>query len=1366
MPKSSSPVVIKLGDGTGTCQDHSKANLRTQVLIEQDAYDASQISAENPFETYLGDDAQSHFDDLASQVKNKPPRLGELSKTYSFGSLTATHSGAPDWGNLLQADTPVWERQSSISLEGVTIADTASHFLVPANDTFGYNLFDTTPLNEPKTDSIFNIADTDLKGGGEPASFLSSIQKGTNAHQHARVVPRQDVAIVGSFSDLPELASADEGFTVSGLLFPADRGTLALLRWENNDTTNLSYSPASSVSDIESRVVAAINLSVGLEPTDNPIFIEGTDQFAFPSKLTGQYDLYEMQTGLVRADLSNGGAVIPSLVPNASSTLGSVRILREAEACYFGDGVQTTSTKGSLDVFGGAYSWNTLPVPYQTKNFLSYRMPMLASYLPSGIKTPTDERERFFSISQPASTSGFFETAGNYVTFGEDVYTFQVARFRHTVKYEELRVNPVANGQYKKGSFALVHFKTEDAFENLVRDGISPSEDDLWSVNFLNPTQVEHIDNVAVDADGYSDIGVPQVEPSETSISNPLVRPQINVFHRSPAYWLNSTYTFNLRARHPNPISLNDWKFKREYGYFTTISGVKYLLPKGSKSYNYDSNFSSATKRNNFAFDMRFFSYSAGDLKYPHYMIETEDAHPARKFNDPFSIYHVNFASLTGEDNLSIYTPTLRTSQKTQSFLVNYQDTPGSINEHIILDLFQFSTLVYPEGDTGFCSFSEGALAGVSIKDPCYHYDGIATSSVVLPNDSNPFGEITTEKVLYHSARLHSLIETATTRTVRVYFEYPFGANSGGRFFSIFRYDQEGFRIYQTLENLSADIVEVSSLNTGYGTDYPKYGASGLASHVASAGSPEATLEMVVGEKYYVEYGPNYTAMTTFFVMFVDDGDVVISGTEALALSSKKTAQGNSNNFVQTWDRLSSGITYGLNTVEVNSSGETTHVGTLPYPAFQPLAFDVNDFDMLEVEKSGTGLNYPQYGNFLETETGVISVQGVSGDLTGPAISSSLAYINAYNPAVVPLTRRPFSGLFTARKDTQERFLDESYRIDHQFLNMIGTGNLKGSGLPDGFSSIDLSIRDDSPATDRLADSKHGGSGFLRNAHHWNWGIYSGVSEVEGHAQVRGMPQLANNVLSGGKYGQPRRGVLTSPAINYQDTSYIPNEAYHSSWERALSGSYSPGQISSYYKQPDNSATSAIWKERAFSFVRAFDVDFSRSSTTENMAGTSRFKLRLVGLDFNNIDFQNFMRPITVYVKVPGLTTWLDVSRPDGEGPSKQSFTDDGAGCLISYQEGVLVEEAVHYLDLELEVGPNASFFINSDGEAPVLVRAVFNYGFHFQGTSGTSFGLDLFGVDNTPTNRPLRDRRGLIGIEILRMSNGLNFDEDDVVVL
>jgi len=1378
MPKSTPPIIVNVGEGTSSCQDNAKANLRTQVFIEQDAYDASQISAENPFETYLGDDAQSHFDDLASQVKNKPPRLGELSKSYSFGSLTSTHSGAPDWGNLLQADTPIWTRKSSITFEGITIADTASHFKVPANDTFGYNLFDTVPANETKTDTLFNTADASLLGGGEPASFLCSIQKGSSAHQHARVIPRQDVA--DTFSALPELASANEGFTVSGLLFPADRGTLALLRWENNNTTNLTYTPASSVADIESRVVAAVNLSVGLEPTDNPIFIEGTDQFAFPSKMTGQYDLYEMQTGKKRADLINGGTAIASLQANKSNSLGSVRILREAEACYFGEGVSTTSTKGNLPVLGGAYCWNGSWTEIN-RNFISYRMPMLASYEPNGIKIPTEERQRFFSTLQPASTTGELETAGNYITFGEDIYTFQVARFRHVVDYSELSP-AVLETQSKKGSYALVHFKTEDAFENLVRDGLQPSEDDLWSVNFLNALEAENINNLAVDDDGFSDKGVPQVEPATDSISNPLVRPQINVYERAITNWRDSGFFYSLGIQHHQPISApaSDTLFNRENGYFTVISGVKYVLPKGSRPYRYQAPLNHPTKRNNVQVYVNFNNYSLSSFTNPHYMIETEDTNVARKFNDPFSIFHLNLASLTGEANLSVYTdlettPSLRTDQtKIQSFLANYQDDPSTISTNVSNDVYDVTAEIYPEGDTGLCVISEGVLVGVSTKDPSYHYDGIATSSVSLPNQTGS-NSITTEKVLYHSARLHSLIELTPTKTVRIYFEYPASANSSGRFFSIFRYDNEGFRIYQTLENLTSDISEVSSLNTGLNTDYPKYGASSASSHSATAGSPEATLEMVVGEDYFIEYGPGYSSMTTFHVIFITDEDVALTGggVENNAISAKRTDQGNTSNFVTVWDRLGAGTAvFGINQVYVSTVDERSfHTSSLRY-AFQPVAFDVNDFDMLEVEKSGTGLNYPQYGNFLETSRGIIAVQGLSFNTV---YLGYLKYTNAYNPnqGGEELYRKPFSGLFTARKDTQERFLDESYRLDHRFYEVVDSAinnNLKGAGLPEGFLPIEVSVRDDSPVSTTEGDSKHGKAGFLRNGLHWQRGIQSGDYNIEGYAQVRGMPQLANNVLSGGKYGQPRRGVLTAPAIDYTASGFIPNETYQSSWQNSLtqysSTTYTAGLADKYYAQPDNSLNTSGWKERAFSFVRTFDVDFSRSGTSENMAGTSRFKLRLVGLEFNNIDFQNAFRPITVYVKVPGLTTWLDVGRSNGDGPSKQSLEYDGAGCLISSQEGVLVEEAVHYLDLELEVGPNASFFVNSDNETPVLVKALFNYGFHTQNTTGTTFGLDLFGTDNTPTNRPLRDRRGLIGIEILRMSNGQNFDSDEVVVL
>ena len=68
-------------------------------------------------------------------------------------------------------------------------------------------------------------------------------------------------------------------------------------------------------------------------------------------------------------------------------------------------------------------------------------------------------------------------------------------------------------------------------------------------------------------------------------------------------------------------------------------------------------------------------------------------------------------------------------------------------------------------------------MVGISTKDPSYHYDGIATSSVSLPNSTGTY-QITTEKVLYHSARLHSLIELTPTKTVRIYFEYPASANA------------------------------------------------------------------------------------------------------------------------------------------------------------------------------------------------------------------------------------------------------------------------------------------------------------------------------------------------------------------------------------------------------------------------------------------------------------------------------------------------------------------------------------------------------------------------------------------------------------
>jgi hypothetical protein len=1367
MPKTTDPSDLRVGAGSSKCNDHARGNNSTQILMNQDAYDASQISAENPFETYLGDEAQSHFDDLASQVKNKPPRLGETNKTYSFGSLSATHSGEPDWGMLKQADSPVWERKTSITFEGVTVADTASHFLLPTQDTFGYHLTMPNPSGDgsgadPRTDSTFNVLDNPitLLGGGEGASFLSSMQKDTGrVHQHTRVVPRDDV-------NLTELSSAKEGFTVSGLLFPSDRGTLALLRWEDGVTTNLSFSPASSVADIKSRVVCAVNLSMGLEETDKPIFISGDDQFTFPSKLTGQFDLYEMQTGKKRADLSGGGVAVAELQANKGTSLGSVRLLREVNACYFGDGVPTTDTvKGHLPVLGGAYSWDGASWVEGATNFLSYRLPMLSTYEPSGLTTPTSERERFFSVVQPASTSTPFTTAGNYVTFGEDHYTFQVARFRHVVDYSLLDPSLSDTGR-SKGSYALVHFKTEDAFENLVRDGIQPSEDELWSVNFLNALEAENVDNIAVDSDGFSETGVPQIEPSTASVSNSLVRPNVRVLTRSTDYWHHDT--LSLQGFYPDFLGGVDPLLPSQ-GYFTVISGVKYLVPKGSVPLKYQNVVNQPEKRNRLAFYLKSLALLTitGDYEYPHYL-EAEESASVRKFKEPFNIYEISIASLTGGDQVTAYTTDLsQLGVNTQHIMVTPDQSNTNLSTNIVSDTGKIDLLIYPEGDNGFCSFSEGALTGLYVKDPTYHYDGLATSKTVLPNQAGGDELSASRKLLYHSSRLYSLIESAPTKTAYVTFYYPAGYQQSDYYFSVFRYDQEGFRVYQTLTLTGS--TEIEEANSSHPTvPYPIYRAN---SNSTNGASPEisGSFLAVESEKYYIEYGSELyakrlTAPQPIFLVVISTEEEATANGQDLAtwtLGGATTAQNTVTPNMTQWDRLSFGTDFGVSEFAVDSVGLVTHTGALTFNTFLPVAFDVNTFNLHEVYPTGSA---PTYGNFLETDTGITAVHGI-----GKGQIDTIINLSAYDESVVPMRRKPHSSILTARKDTQERFLDESYRLDYRFTDITSENNLIGGGLPLGFNPISLSVRDDGATSDTGANAKHGSAGYLRNNYHWEWSAYSGSQGVEGNAQVRGLPIVADSVLSGGKYGQPRRGVLTRPLDNYLDTSFVPNASYSADWDNIYHlGAYTAGITSKYYGQPNyDIATPSAFVERDFSFVRVFDVSFSQSGAPESMVGTSRFKLRLVGLEFENFRYLGNVpvaddRGVEIYAKVPGLTTWMDVGRNDGEGPSKQHINQDGAGCLISHQEGVLKEEALYFTDLEIEVGGNASFFTNSEGECPVLVKVVFPY--NTKGTDGSLF----FGHSPSAmaTNTPFRERRGLVGIDVLRMSNGKNFDEDEVVFL
>ena len=74
-------------------------------------------------------------------------------------------------------------------------------------------------------------------------------------------------------------------------------------------------------------------------------------------------------------------------------------------------------------------------------------------------------------------------------------------------------------------------------------------------------------------------------------------------------------------------------------------------------------------------------------------------------------------------------------------------------------------------------------------------------------------------------------------------------------------------------------------------------------------------------------------------------------------------------------------------------------------------------------------------------------------------------------------------------------------------------------------------------------------------------------------------------------------------------------------------------------------------------------------------------------------------------------------------------------------------------------MGSLATFVKNTANECPVLIKVEM-----VDHNNARSPNLDFGESGNT--NIPLKDRTGLVGIEILRLSNGLNFDSDQVVYL
>jgi hypothetical protein len=348
-----------------------------------------------------------------------------------------------------------------------------------------------------------------------------------------------------------------------------------------------------------------------------------------------------------------------------------------------------------------------------------------------------------------------------------------------------------------------------------------------------------------------------------------------------------------------------------------------------------------------------------------------------------------------------------------------------------------------------------------------------------------------------------------------------------------------------------------------------------------------------------------------------------------------------------------------------------------------------------------------------------------------------------------------FSQLFTAEKDVYERFLDETYRLN-QILpasvvaltpySTTTASNIIGPGMR-GWVGGPVEI----PVRAALCSTPYDEFSWLLMEKHIE-SLDGADPEARYGLQVAGLPDRNPPISAGVEVPFPSVGLLMYPHKNYS-VGYQP-----------ASGS----AMIDAAVQPDYSA---VVGDRVY--VRAFDVNFSNHYTFGATPPVDRQGDTEVTLRFDGITLEDFLYSApgpgglvadryAIYAKVPGLTTWMDVGRVDGGGPSKQDPTSDGAGCLIADGEKTynFTDPVTGYKGcyVAIDVGPVASFFTNpatysgyASGspadEAPLLVKVEMNdgaadYALEKSYSTLTGFGGVRPGADP-------RDVRGLIGIRV-----------------
>ena len=322
-------------------------------------------------------------------------------------------------------------------------------------------------------------------------------------------------------------------------------------------------------------------------------------------------------------------------------------------------------------------------------------------------------------------------------------------------------------------------------------------------------------------------------------------------------------------------------------------------------------------------------------------------------------------------------------------------------------------------------------------------------------------------------------------------------------------------------------------------------------------------------------------------------------------------------------------------------------------------------------------------------------------------------------PAAAP------AGLFTALKDVEERFLDETYRWSSSFQRDVGDpdqiADIAGYGAPalaqlqgPGMGAwvgggIEVPVRAGLTAGHSLRWAYQAWLPMethqtdLNTIHTAGAGYTSMVPEL----QVKGWPDRNPPLTDRANAPIPSSGLLVYPQRDYCEAT-DPLIRPNLSIDLLVAD------------QPDYTTPSA-----EASYVRAFDASFNG---TVLAAGQPFFTIRIDGVTLGDFAYSapgpgslvrldaNGNTFLAIMVKVPGLTTWMDLGRPDGAGPSKQDVFLDGAGCAVTGPETKTGTDAVSgivYAQVKVNVGPAMNLFASTGiegttvGEVPVLVKVV-----------------------------------------------------------